>query len=861
MRFNKFSDILNKLKIRFSNDTRKITAICLSLCLVCSTALASVYGTENITSTIYNVAEGTKYIQNQFMSDQSGVGKQMENYYIYTPNKNVVPKLVDDYYLYGKTTATDMIKKVKDWGYYPLMMMNGDFFSLQTGVPMGHQILDGEIITKDSSTQDAIGFLDDSTAFIAPLWIETTVTVNDETFVVENINKYRQPYSLYMLTDKFGVETHTNTPGFNVVIGGLSGKLELNEKVTGVVEDIISTDKSIEIPEGKIIITADDSTPTEKYENMSKFNIGDEVTIYNYATGDERWKDCSFAQASVGGQILKDGQVQDKDEAAAPRTAVGITGEGKIIFYTVDGRQNGYSYGVRLKTLAQRLKELGCIDAINMDGGGSTTLVGKYPGKTETELLNKPSDGKERKVATFFALYNTKEPTGKIENLHIYPQGGNYLTGTKEKFTTLATDTADHPVSLKEPVTYSADGSSIVGDNGTITITGSGKVKISAKSGDAEGSITVNCFANPDDIHVFEGSKQVKELVIGANETVDLWARAWAGNKILTADASCFSWSVTNTKGIIGTVDNDGVFKASDLSSKGSIDVSAGNKTVSIPVRISGDIEREYTNGEFNLNDGILELKLENSEGIEVEKERIFAYLDGKAWDFKYEDNIISINLPEDTDMHKVKVELTNTFSRTSVFNYTTGESNTQSMFTDIENHWAYDYITYMSGQKIVNGFENTDGTYYFDPSKNMTRAEFAVMTANFLGINEADYESVETNFSDEDIIPQWALNKIKALYKEGIMNGKTYGDEIKFNSHDTITRAEVVTVLWRLTKINADKGNMYFTDMADVPEYSLDAFKTMYCFSIINGYEDNTLKPNNNITRAEAVKMLFGIY
>ena len=842
-------------------NTKKITALITALCLVCTTALASVYGNEEISYSVYNVADGTKYIQNQFMSNQSGVGKQTENYYVYTPNSRIVPKIVDNYYLYSKISASDITKRIIEWGYYPLMVMNGDFFSLQTGVPMGHQIIDGEIITKDSSTQDAIGFLEDSTAFIAPLWIETTVTVNEQTFVVENINKYRQPYSLYMLTEKFGTETHTNTSGVNIVIGGLSGKLELNEKVTGVVEDIITTEESIEIPEGKIIITADDQTPPEKLEHLSKFNIGDEVTIYNHSTGDDRWYDCVSAQSSVGGTILKDGVVQDKDEAAAPRTAIGITKDDKIIFYTVDGRQNGHSYGVRLKTLAERLKELGCVDAINMDGGGSTTLIGKYPGKTQTELLNKPSDGKERKVATFFALYNISEPTGEMKNLHIYPQGGNYLSGTKEQFTTLATDTNDHPVDIKNDIEYSADGGSIVGEAGGITINGSGKVKITAKSGDVQGEITVSSFANPDDIMVYEGSKQIKELVIEANKSIDLWARAWAGNKVLKADASCFSWSVKNDKVNIGTIDNDGVFTANDISAKGSIEVTAGNKTVSIPVRVSGDIKKEYTRGKFFEDANSLILEFDNYEGVEVGKEGIFVYADGDAYDFEYSENKVTINLPDDGLMHKIRVEVTNSFERTSMFNYTYGNADESDIFKDVKNHWAYDYIIYMNNKKIVNGVKNDDGTYSFNPANNMTRAEFAVMTANYLGIDEDEFKDIQTGFADEEQIPDWAKGKIKALFDKGIMNGKTYGDEVKFNSYDTITRAEAVTVLWRLKKLNADLSDMSFADILDVPSYSMDAFKTMHSFGIINGYEDNTLKPNNNITRAEAVKMLYGIY
>ena len=63
------------------------------------------------------------------------------------------------------------------------------------------------------------------------------------------------------------------------------------------------------------------------------------------------------------------------DEEAAPRSAIGIKNDGTIIFYTIDGRQSGHSFGLRLKTLSKRLKELGCVDAINFDGGGSSEEV------------------------------------------------------------------------------------------------------------------------------------------------------------------------------------------------------------------------------------------------------------------------------------------------------------------------------------------------------------------------------------------------------------------------------------------------------------------------------------------------------
>lgn len=77
-----------------------------------------------------------------------------------------------------------------------------------------------------------------------------------------------------------------------------------------------------------------------------------------------------------------------------PRTILGKYGNGDLIMIVVDGRQSSWSSGVTLERLQIKLIELGVIDAYNLDGGGSSTFV--YKGK----VLNRPSDGKQRPVAT-----------------------------------------------------------------------------------------------------------------------------------------------------------------------------------------------------------------------------------------------------------------------------------------------------------------------------------------------------------------------------------------------------------------------------------------------------------------------------
>lgn len=110
---------------------------------------------------------------------------------------------------------------------------------------------------------------------------------------------------------------------------------------------------------------------------------------------------------AVGGMytIVKDGKFNEVglgEEFAYtrhPRTSVGITENGNVVFMVVDGRQPEYSNGASLSDLAQLMIEEGCVEALNLDGGKSSTmLTAVQDGEKPFKLRNKPSDGEERKI-------------------------------------------------------------------------------------------------------------------------------------------------------------------------------------------------------------------------------------------------------------------------------------------------------------------------------------------------------------------------------------------------------------------------------------------------------------------------------
>lgn len=87
-----------------------------------------------------------------------------------------------------------------------------------------------------------------------------------------------------------------------------------------------------------------------------------------------------------------------------PRTMVGITGSGHLLFVVVDGRQPGYADGMSLFELRALAHSLGCTDALNLDGGGSTTMV--VAGQGINGVVNRPSGKVERPVPSIIFVRN-----------------------------------------------------------------------------------------------------------------------------------------------------------------------------------------------------------------------------------------------------------------------------------------------------------------------------------------------------------------------------------------------------------------------------------------------------------------------
>jgi exopolysaccharide biosynthesis protein len=88
-----------------------------------------------------------------------------------------------------------------------------------------------------------------------------------------------------------------------------------------------------------------------------------------------------------------------------PRTAAGVSRDGRtLLLVVVDGRQDGWSVGVTLPELARILLDAGAWNAVNLDGGGSSALWYRASGESDGRILNRPSDGRVRPVASHLGV-------------------------------------------------------------------------------------------------------------------------------------------------------------------------------------------------------------------------------------------------------------------------------------------------------------------------------------------------------------------------------------------------------------------------------------------------------------------------
>ena len=198
-------------------------------------------------------------------------------------------------------------------------------------------------------------------------------------------------------------------------------------------------------------------------------------------------------QEAVGGSVylVKDGKpvvtsAADYYNSRHSRTCVGITAEGKVVMMVLDGRQEPFSAGGTAEELAQIMLDAGCVTAINLDGGGSTTFVAKQEGSNTLTVVNRPSDGYERSVSSSLMVVSTAPVSTEFDHALI-TSAYDYLTsGATVRLVASGVSVSGSAAELPANLTWKSADETIgtVSEDGVFTAVKKGSVEIQLLSGD-----------------------------------------------------------------------------------------------------------------------------------------------------------------------------------------------------------------------------------------------------------------------------------------------------------------------------------------------------------------------------------------
>lgn len=208
--------------------------------------------------------------------------------------------------------------------------------------------------------------------------------------------------------------------------------------------------------------------------------------------------------------------------------------------------------------------------------------------------------------------------------------------------------------------------------------------------------------------------------------------------------------------------------------------------------------------------------------------------------------------------------------------------TNPADFYEDTDGHWAENAIKEYSSRYILNGRSKTE----FAPEADVTRAEFLKMAmeqagisghayreGECLGVKEDDwYRFYVQSAADKGLIPKEMVSGCTEITTETKVLAEAteeaeavtadvcvYGSDgaVEFDGNKPITRAEAAAVLYNVMNCKGmitDGSGVEYTDSSDIPEWTAERVEALSAMGVLEGYDEGDFRPDNTLTRAEAV-------
>lgn len=440
--------------------------------------------------------------------------------------------------------------------------VNGDYFNTGgEGAPIGGQVSGGVLVSTPSQLDGMYAFAvtKDRKPIIDEYSFEGMVTAPDGAqFEISGINKgayspeggsstYSHANAMYIYTDVWTAldrpKNSSTTPTEVLVENGVVTQISENAALP------------MAVPKGAYILRAHGLAARYVTAHLT---VGQPVTsVYSLKSKTTKQSlDPASLQTMIGGHtiLVNNGKAATFSRSTSSiggyraRTALGYSQDGRYV-YIIATEKNGNSSGMSLTELQSFMTNIGVWKGLNLDGGGSTTMVDRPLGETSTTLTFNTEYGTEqRSIVNGLGVY-TNAPQGEVKGIKISGSSA-LLVGQKATYSLKGYDTYYNPIDVAagNPTWVSSGGSATV-SAGEVTAVKPGTVTLTAKSGSASASTTVTVLGG-NDLSSMSVGTATAPLTAGTTVSVPVTAATKSGTTIIVPD-SALKWEFVGFKGAV----------------------------------------------------------------------------------------------------------------------------------------------------------------------------------------------------------------------------------------------------------------------------------------------------------------------
>ena len=457
-------------------------AFCIDLCAVDNILLNGVSFAIDTTA-VYPIGPSTKYIA---MTLTRADGKLL---YVYQTIVNRTNKYISFEAHVGRDSILggEVISKVAERhtspGRHLFTGHNGDFYVTQgdVGLPTAACVVDRQLAYTPNNSRPVAAYGADGTPYAGRFSFNGIAVHEGDTLKINHVNYNRKENELVLYNHLQGKYTRTNQYGIEVVVALAEGEeWGMNTEIKVVATECRSQQVGAAIPENGAVLSGHGTMATA----LDALTVGDTIVLkLNTLMNGEEIAITNCVGGDTRALMLKDGVVETNEvwDELHPRTGWGFSQTGDTVIYcVVDGR--GTSIGCTTKVLAEIMQSAGAYTAINLDGGGSSSIYIDPFGP-----MNQCSDGYERAVSNgMFVVNNAPEDSvisaisANINHIKL-PAYGTYIPlvfGYNQYGALLNTNVTGFELSCDEAVGHIEDGQFVASgsEDGYLTITYNGAV-------------------------------------------------------------------------------------------------------------------------------------------------------------------------------------------------------------------------------------------------------------------------------------------------------------------------------------------------------------------------------------------------